>query len=168
MHIFVYYITYKKNLSIILIPKIKFNQAIMCGSYSKKEKYGCPGYLSQYTCYEVTIPGHIWISAEGCATYHETAPGVEPFWLHFFSQWTSSYKGVLCLIGGKKIKINILTLVGGEYSGYYEIPAFFDSIIYRKCFMKVLSKCEITKVVEGIIKNYNYGTWVCAPWTPCK
>ncbi len=55
----------QKNLSIILVPKIKFNQAIMCGSYSKKEKYGSSGYLSQHTCYEVTIPGHIWISAEG-------------------------------------------------------------------------------------------------------
>ena len=55
----------EKNLSIISVPKIIFNQAIMCGSYSKTEKYGSPGYLWQYTCYNVTICGHIWISAEG-------------------------------------------------------------------------------------------------------
>ncbi len=28
--------------------------------------------------------------ARGGVTYHETAPGVEPFWLHFFSQCGSS------------------------------------------------------------------------------
>ncbi len=55
----------EKNLSVISVPKIKFNRAIMCGSYSKKEKYGSPGYLCQYTCYKITISGHIWISAEG-------------------------------------------------------------------------------------------------------
>ncbi len=62
---FLYIISHTEKSDHNFVPKIKFNQAIMCGSYSKKEKNGSSGYLSQHTCYEVTIPGHIWISTEG-------------------------------------------------------------------------------------------------------
>ena len=50
----------------------------------------------------------------------------------------------------KKLKINILTLVGGAYSGHYKNPALFYQIICWKCLMKVLRKGELVKVVEGM------------------
>ncbi len=65
-----------------------------------------------------------------------------------------------------KIKIYILTLAGGAYSGHCRTPALFDQIIYWKCLKKVLSKGEIVNVVERMNPTNNVSWLWCLSLCP--